>query len=162
MLSDWKRSPYAPPVLFISKRTISLTKKLYRFEPPVRFVSKRVILLEVKAVDRYVPDSMLLLFMNTLDKRVPPEVIDGVISGLDVLPPKLRSSIITAAITAADRYVPDTAASSRKVSSVIAGICKYVPDRIIPPESVEEWSNVKTKFHIPTLLSRGKSRSRKE
>jgi hypothetical protein len=162
MLTDWKRSPYAPPVLFISKRTISLTKKLYRLEPPVRFISRRVILLEVKAVDRYVPDSMLLLFMNTLDKRVPSEMIDGVISGLDVLPPKLRSSIITAAITAADKYVPDTAASSRKVSAVIAGIYKYVPDSIIPPESVEAWSNVKAKFHIPTLLSRGKSRSRKE
>ncbi|HUU63217.1 MAG TPA: hypothetical protein VMX96_04785 [Dehalococcoidia bacterium] len=158
MLSNWKRSPYAPPVLFISKRTISLTKKLYRFEPPVRFVSKRVISLQVKAVDRYVPDSMLLLFMNTLDKHVPPEVIDGVIGGLDALPPKVRSSLITAA----DRYVPDTASSSRKISAVIAGIYKYVPDRIIPPESVEDWSKVKTKFHIPTLLSRGQSRSRKE
>jgi hypothetical protein len=162
MLSDWKKSPYAPPVLFISKRTISLTKKLHRLEPPVRFVSKRAISLEVKAVDRYVPDSWLLLFMNTLDKRVPPEVIDGVISGLDVLPPKLRSYVIAAAITAADKYVPDTAASSRKVSAIIAGIYKYVPDSIIPPESMEEWSNVKAKFHIPTLLSRGKSRSRKE
>lgn len=158
MLSNWKRSPYAPPVLFISKRTISLTKKLYRFEPPVRFVSKRIISLGVKAVDRYVPDSILLLFMNTLDKHVPPEVIDGVIGGLDALPPKVRSSLITAT----DRYVPDTASSSRKISAVIAGIYKYVPDRIIPPESVEDWSNVKTKFHIPTLLSRGHSRSRKE
>lgn len=162
MLSDWKRSPYAPPVKFISERTISLTKKMHRFEPPVRFVSKRVISLEVKAVDRYVPDSMLLLFMNTLDKYVPPEVIDGVISGLDVLPPKLRSSMITAAITAADRYVPDTAASSRKVSAVIAAIYKYIPDSIIPPESSEDWSNIKTKFHIPTLLSRGQNTTRKD
>lgn len=151
-------STYLPPVLFVSKRTISLAKKMYRFEPPVRFVSKRIISVYVKAVDRYVPDSMLLLFMNTLDKRVPPEVIDGVVSGLDVLPPKVRSSLITAA----ERFIPDSAASSRKVSAVIASIYKYVPDRIIPPESVEDWSNVKTKFHIPTLLSRGQSRSRKK
>jgi hypothetical protein len=131
---------------------------MYRFDPAVRFVLTRIIPVYVKAVDRYVPDSLLLLFMNTLDKRVPPEVIDGVVSGLDVLPPKVRSSLITAA----ERYIPDSAASSRKVSAVIASIYKYIPDRIIPPESVEDWSNVKTKFHIPTLLSRGQSRSRKE
>jgi hypothetical protein len=49
-------------------------------------------------------------------------------------------------------------ASSRKVSAVISAVYKYVPDRIIPPESAEEWSNVKTKFHIPTLLSREEKR----
>ncbi len=151
-------STYLPPVLFVSKRTISLTRKTYRFDPLVRFVLIRTIPVFVKAVDRYVPDSMLLSFMNTLDKRVPPEVIDGVVGGLDLLPPKVRSSLISAA----ERYIPDSAASSRKVSAVIASIYKYVPDRIIPRESMEDWSNVKTKFHIPTLLSRGQSRSRKE
>jgi hypothetical protein len=93
-----------------------------------------------------------------LDNHVPPKAIDGVISGIDKLPPKVRSSLITAI----DEYDPDTAASSRKVSAVIAGVYKYVPDRIIPPESVEDWSNVKAKFHIPTLLSRGQSNSRKD
>ena len=151
-------STYLPPVLFVSKRTISLATKMYRFEPPVRFVSKRILAVYVKAVDRYVPDSILLLFTDTLDKHVPPEVIEGVVGGLDILPPKVRSSMITAA----DRFIPDSAASSRKVSAVIASIYKYVPDRIIPRESMEDWSNVKTKFHIPTLLSRGQSRSRKE
>jgi hypothetical protein len=151
-------STYLPPVLFVSKRTISLTRKMYRFDPAVRFVLTRIIPVYVKAVDRYVPDSMILFFMNTLDKHVPPEVIDGVVGGLDALPPKVRSSLITAA----DRYIPDSAASSRKVSAVIASIYKYVPDRIIPRESMEDWSNVKTKFHIPTLLSKGQSRSRKE
>jgi hypothetical protein len=151
-------STYTTPVRFVAKRTIKLGKKLYRFEPPFRFVSERVISLGGKSVDRFVPDSLLLLFMNTLDKRVPPEVIDGVIGGLDALPPKVRSSMITAA----DRYIPDTVANSRKISAVIAGIYKYVPDRIIPPESVEDWSHVKARFHIPTLLSRGQSKSREE
>jgi len=152
------KSTFEPPIKFVWNRTISLYKKTYRLEPPVRFVSNRVISLEAKAVERYVPDRLLLFYLNALDKHVPPEVIDGVIGGLDMLPPKVRSSLITAA----DRYVPDTVASSRKLSALIAAVYKYVPDRIIPPESAEDWSNVKTKFHIPTLLSRGQSNSRKE
>jgi len=133
-------------------------RKKSTVESSIKSMSERVISLEVKTVDRYVPDRLLLFYLNALDKHVPPKAIDGVISGLDKLPPKVRSSLITAA----DEYVPDTAASSRKVSAVIAGVYKYVPDRIIPPESVEDWSNVKTKFHIPTLLSRGQSNSHKD
>ena len=133
-------------------------RKKSTVESSIKSISERIISLEVKTVDRYVPDRLLLFYLNALDKHVPPKAIDGVISGLDKLPPKMRSSLITAA----DEYVPDTAASSRKVSAVIAGVYKYIPDRIIPPESVEDWSNVKTKFHIPTLLSRGQSNSRKD
>ena len=120
------------------------------FEPPAKFVSKKVISLEVKLVDRLVPDRLLLFYLNTLDKRVSPKAIDTVINGLDKLPQKVRSSLITAA----DEYVPDTVASSRKVSAIISGVYKYVPDRIIPAESAKGWANVKMKFHIPTLLSR--------
>jgi hypothetical protein len=152
------KSTFALPIKFVWNRAISLYKKTYRLEPPVRFVSKRVISLEAKAVERYVPDRLLLFYLDTLDKRVPPEVIDGVIGGLDILPPKVLSSIITAA----DKYVPDTVASSRKLSAVIAGVYKYIPDRVIPPESSEDWSNVKTKFHIPTLLSKGQSNSHQD
>lgn len=125
-------------------------------DPPAKFVLEKVISLDVKMADRFVPDRLLLFYLNTLDKRVSPKVIDGVIDGLDKLPPKVRSSLITAA----DEYVPDTVANSRKASAVISGVYKYVPDRIIPPESIEDWANVKTKFHIPTLLSRGKSKDR--
>jgi hypothetical protein len=119
-------------------------------EPPVKFVSRKVISFEVQAVEKLVPDRLLLFYLNTLDKRVPPKAIEGIINGLDKLPAKVRSSLITAA----DEYVPDTVASSRKVSTIISGVYKYVPDRIIPPESAEDWANVKTRFHIPTLLSR--------
>jgi len=119
-------------------------------EPPTKFVSHKVISLEVKMVDRLVPDRLLLFYLNTLDKRVPSKAIDGIINSLDKLPTKVRSSLITAA----DEYVPDTVASSRKVSAVISGVYKYVPDRIIPPESTDNWANVKMKFHIPTLLSK--------
>jgi hypothetical protein len=129
---------------------MSPTRRKTRLEPPTKFVSKKLISLEVMAVDRYVPDRLLLFYLNALDKYVPPRAIDGVISGLDRLPKKVRSSLISAA----DEYVPDTVANSRKASAVIAGIYKYVPDRLIPPESAEDWSNVKMRFHIPTLLSR--------
>ena len=88
------------------------------FEPPAKFISKKLITLEVKLVDRLVPDRLLCFYLNTLDKRVPPKAIDGVINGLDRLPQKVRSSLITAA----DEYVPDAVASSRKVSAVISGV----------------------------------------
>ncbi len=118
--------------------------------PPVKFVTKKVLALEAKAVERFVPDRLLLFYLNTLDKRVPPKAIDGIVDRLDKIPPKVRSSLISAA----DEYVPDTVASSRKVSAVISAVYKYVPDRVIPPESSESWAKVKTKFHIPTLLKR--------
>ncbi len=136
----------------LSKRKISLFKSVGRF------VSRKAISLAAKVVDRYVPDSLLLLFMNILDKCVPPKAIDRVINELDKLPHKVRSSLIAAA----DEYIPDTAANSRKISAVIAGIYKYVPDRIIPSKSLDSWSNLKMKFHIPTLLSREEGKSRKD
>jgi len=129
---------------------MSSKEKKSIFEPPAKFVSKKIISLEVKLVDRLVPDRLLLFYLNTLDRHVPPKAIDRVINGLDKLPQSVRSSLITAA----DEYVPDTVASSRKVSAVISAVYKYVPDRIIPPESAEDWASVKMKFHIPTLLSR--------
>lgn len=130
-----------------------LRKTISILQPPAKFVSHKVISLEVKAIERFVPDRLLLFYLNTLDKRIPPKAIDGIIKGLDKLPPKVRSSLITAA----DEYVPDTVACSRKVSAVISGVYKYIPDRIIPPESADNWAHVKTKFHIPTLLSRDSS-----
>ena len=129
----------------LSKRTRSILGRLDKF------ASDKLISLEVKLADTCVPDRLLLFYLNTLDKHVPPKAINGVISGLGKLPQKVRSSLITAA----DEYVPDTVASSRKVSAVISAVYKYVPDRIIPPESAEQWSNLKMKFHIPTLLRRG-------
>jgi len=129
-----------------------LNKAISVFRPPVKFVSHKVITLEVRAVDKLVPDRLLLFYLNTLDRRVPPKAIEGIIRGLDKLPPKVRSSLISAA----DTYVPDSVAGSRKVSAIISGVYKYVPDRIIPPESADHWANVKTRFHIPTLLSRDK------
>ena len=129
-----------------------LNKAISVFRPPAKFVSHKVITLEVRAVDKLVPDRLLLFYLNTLDRRVPPKAIQGIIRGLDKLPPKVRSSLISAA----DTYVPDSVAGSRKVSAIISGVYKYVPDRIIPPESADHWANVKTRFHIPTLLSRDK------
>lgn len=127
-----------------------IKKAISVFQPPTKFVSHKVISLEVKAVDKLVPDRLLLFYINTLDKRVPPRAISGIITGLDKLPPKVRSSLISAA----DEYVPDSVAGSRKVSAVISAVYKYVPDRIIPPEAADNWANVKTRFHIPTLMSR--------
>ena len=117
---------------------------------PARFVSHKVISLETRIVERFVPDRLLLFYLNTLDNRVPVKAIDGVVNGLGKLPRKVRSSLITATYN----YVPDSVASSRKASAMISGIGKYIPDRIVPPESIEDWKHVKAKFHIPTLLAK--------
>jgi hypothetical protein len=118
-------------------------------EPPAKFVSQKVLSFDAKVVEKYVPDKLLLLLINALDKRASPRKIDAIMDKIEKhVSSKLRASLLNVA----DEYVPDTVASSRKVSSVIAGIGKYIPDRIIPAESAEKWSNLKTKFSIPTLL----------
>jgi hypothetical protein len=118
-------------------------------EPPAKFVSEKVLSLEVKAVEKYVPDRLLLLFMNALDKRASPKTINAII---DKIEKYISANVRASLLTVADEYVPDTVASSRKVSTVIAGVGKYIPDRLIPAESAEKWSNLKIKFSIPTLL----------
>lgn len=159
MSATRRRSAFEAPTRFVLDRTFSLARKTYRFEPVVRFVSARLIVLPVKLVERFVPDRVLLLLMNVLDKHVPPKAIDVVIDEVDKhVPPSVLSTLIAAA----DEYVPDTAASSRKFTTMVAGVGKYIPDRIIPPESLDQWSNLKMKFHIPTLLSRGRADSRKK
>ena len=151
------KSIFKSQARFVFKITISLTRKMRIFEPQARYVSEKIILLEVKVVEKFVPDKLLLFFLNTLDKRVPPEAIDVVIDEVDKLVPnKVRTSLITTA----DEYIPDTVANSRKISTVVAGVGKYVPDKVIPTESLDNWSNIKMKFHIPTLLSKRRRASR--
>jgi hypothetical protein len=131
-------------------------RKTHRFEWLVRFVAEKEGSLFVKFVDIFVPDSMLLFCMNLLDRRISPKVINITIHEIDkYVPSKVRSSLIEAS----NRYIPDTAASSRKVSTIVAGVGKYIPDRIVPEESLDNWSYLKIKFHIPTLLSRRQSYS---
>ena len=118
-------------------------------EPPAKFVYGKVLSLDAKVVEKCVPDKVLLILINALDKRASPRKIDAIMDKIEkYISAKLRASLLTVA----DEFVPDTVANSRKVSTVIAGVCKYIPDRIIPAESSEKWSNLKTKFSIPTLL----------
>lgn len=104
----------------------------------------------VKVVDKYAPDRLLLFALNFLDKRVPNRLITFAIKVVK----KLASARLRAtAIAVADEYVPDEVANSRKICAVIAGVGKYIPDEIIPPESTGRWDNLRTKFHIPKLIS---------
>ena len=119
------------------------------FEPPAKFISEKVLSFDAKVVEKYVPDKLLLLLINALDKRASPRTIDAIMGKIERhISAKMRASLLNVA----DEYVPDTVASSRKVSTVVAGVGKYIPDRLIPAESAEKWSNLKTKFSIPTLL----------
>jgi hypothetical protein len=121
-----------------------------KFDSIVRSLAKKGFRLFVKAVDKYAPDRLLLFGLNFLDKRVPNRLISFAI----MVVKKLASARLRAtAIAVADEYVPDEVANSRKVCAVIAGVGKYIPDEIIPPESAGRWDNLRTKFHIPKLIS---------
>jgi len=125
-------------------------EKKPRFDSIIRSLAKKGFSLFVKVVDKYAPDRLLLFALNFLDKHVPNRLITFAIKVVK----KFASARLRAtAIAAADEYVPDEVANSRKVCAVIAGVGKYIPDEIIPPESTGRWENIKTKFHIPKLIS---------
>jgi len=125
-------------------------EKRRKLDSIIRPVSKRGFFIFVKAVDKYAPDRLLLFGLNFLDKRVPNRLISFAIRVVEkVASNRLRSF----AINIADEYVPDEVANSRKVCAVIAGVGKYIPDELIPPESTGKWDNLRTKFHIPRLIS---------
>ena len=120
------------------------------FDSINRSLARKGFSLFVKVVDKYAPDRLLLFALNFLDNHVPNRLISFAIKGVEKLAPRrLRST----AIAAADEYVPDEVANSRKVCAVLAAVGKYIPDEIIPPESTGRWESLRTKFHIPKLIS---------
>jgi len=104
--------------------------------------------LEVRAVNAYVPRRLLLFYVNLLDRRVPPKVKTSIVDGIGKLPEDVRTSILAVA----DEYVPQDVDNSWKFCSVVAGICKYIPERIIPMCSAERWEKLRGRYHIPTLI----------
>jgi hypothetical protein len=120
------------------------------FDSINRSLANRGFFLFVKAVDKYAPDRLLLFGLNFLDRHVPNRLISFAIRVVEKLASNRLRSIV---IAAADKYVPDEVANSRKVCAVLAGVGKYIPDEIIPPESTESWENLRTKFHIPKLIA---------
>jgi hypothetical protein len=128
----------------------ALQKKKTKLDSMIRALAKKGFCLFVRVVDKYAPDRLLLFALNFLDKHVPNRLISFAIKAVKkVASARLRAT----AIAAADEYVPDEVANSRKVCAVLAAVGKYIPDEIIPPESAERWENLRTKFHIPKLVS---------
>lgn len=128
----------------------ALQGKKPKLDSVIRSLAKKGFSLFVKVVDKYAPDRLLLFALNFLDNHIPNRLISFAIKVVEKLAPRrLRST----AIAAADEYVPDEVANSRKVCAVLAAVGKYIPDKIIPPESTERWENLRTKFHIPKLIS---------
>jgi hypothetical protein len=141
--------------IILVEENMSSEEKRSVIQPAAKLLSHRLLSFEVKVIDKCVPDKLLLFYLNLLDKHVPTRVFPFVIEGIEkYMPHKLRSSLITAA----DEYVPDTAANSRKVSAVVAAVGKYIPDRIIPPKSLDRWETLRMKFHIPRLISMGRGK----
>lgn len=129
---------------------MAVQEKKPKLDSIISSLAKRGFSLFVKVVDKYAPDRLLLFGLNFLDKRVPNRVISFAIRVAEKLASNRLRAII---IAAADKYVPDEVANSRKVCTVLAGVGKYIPDEIIPPESTGRWENLRTKFHIPKLIS---------
>jgi hypothetical protein len=111
-------------------------------------ISHKVIALGVGVVDAYAPRRVLLFGVNLLDRRVPPKVKTSIANGVGKLPEDVRVSLLVVA----DEYVPQDVDNSWKSCSVIAGICKYIPERIIPMCSAERWERLRVRYHIPTLI----------
>lgn len=117
----------------------------------IRDFSHRVIALEVKAVDAWIPRRLLLLSIcavDRLDRRVPPRVKTTIVQRIGRLPEDVRASLIEAA----DEFVPEDVDNSWKFCSVLAGICKYIPETVIPMCSAEKWERLRFRYHIPTLI----------
>jgi hypothetical protein len=123
-------------------------KEVRRHRSPARNISHKVIALEVKAVNAFVPRRLLLFYMNLLDRRFPPKVKTSIVDGIGKLPDNVRASLLVVA----DEYVPQDVDNSWKFCAVVAGICKYIPEKIIPTQSVETWDKLRVRFHIPTVI----------
>jgi hypothetical protein len=129
-------------------------KGVRRLKSLARNISHKVIGLEVKAVDACVPPRLLLFYLNFLDRRVPPKVRTSIADGIGKLPEDVRASLLVVA----DEYVPEDVDNSWKFCAVVAGICKYIPKKIIPMQSTERWDNLRVRFHIPTIIEGARPR----
>ena len=129
---------------------MALEGKKCKLDSISRALVKKGFFLFVRIVDKYAPDRLLLFALNFLDRHIPNRLITLAITWVKKLTPRrLRST----AIAAADEYVPDEVANSRKVCTILAALGKYIPDELIPSESAERWENLRTRFHIPKLVS---------
>lgn len=135
----------------ILDKEASLVRRLCLRHQLVRFSLEKLALFYTILIDIFVPDKLILYYLNILDRIVKPETISALISRMAILlSPKARSSLIEVA----DYCDLHTAANSRKISAIIAYTGKFIPDWMIPQEAADAWSNLKLKFHVPTLLSR--------
>jgi hypothetical protein len=123
-------------------------KEVRRHRSPARNICHKVIALEVKAVNAFVPRRVLLFYVNLLDRRVPPKVKTSIVDGIGKLSEDVRASLLAVA----DEYVPQDVDNSWKFCAVVAGICKYIPEKIIPTQSAETWDKLRVRFHIPTVV----------
>jgi hypothetical protein len=129
----------------------SLVRRLCVRHQLVRFFIEKWALLYTILIEIFVPDKLILYYLNILDRIVKPHMIGALIKRVAILlSPKARSSLIEVA----DYCDLNTAANSRKICAIIAYTGKYIPDWMIPQEAADAWSNLKLKFHVPTLLSR--------
>lgn len=119
-------------------------------------------------VDRFVPLQPITFVLSTFDRCVPPlfRRIDRVVQRrVKVTDERLIKDTVSRKvdggekfvshkevpnfITGGERHIPRDAFPSRKMGTIIAGVGKYVPDQVVPTDSIQEWLKLKERFGIP-------------
>ncbi|MBM4445492.1 MAG: ketoacyl-ACP synthase III [Chloroflexi bacterium] len=126
----------------------------------------RIIAADIKLVDILVPQRVINLLVSRTDRVAPglgglvnrhfisrvreadrrylkgtvAKTVEGAVT-------YLSHGIAPVVIRGVQRHVPE-ATSSRKISTIVAGVGKYVPDSVIPTEYIEEWLQLKERFGL--------------
>ena len=125
-----------------------------------------IIAADIKAIDRLVPQKAVEFLVSNADRVVPrlASTLDRhLVSRVRAIDSRylkgalaktlggaqtyLSYRIAPAVITGVERHLPE-AASSRKISTIVAGVGKYVPDSVIPTEYIEQWLHLKERFGL--------------
>ena len=129
-----------------------------------------IIAIEIKLVDRFVPQRVIDFIVSKLDWLLPrfarilnrhviiraretdARYLKGTVSktvqGAETY---LSYKIAPAVIHGVEQHLPE-AASSRKISSIVAGVGKYIPDSVIPTEYIEQWLHLKERFGLTASM----------
>jgi 3-oxoacyl-(acyl-carrier-protein) synthase III len=129
-----------------------------------------IIDLDIKVVDLLVPQTAIDLIVSKADWLVPRvansvsrhlvsrvRTIDSrylkgtVARTLEGAETYLSYRVAPAVIRGVQKHVPE-AASSRKISTIVAGVGKYVPDSVIPTAYIEEWLQLKERFGLSASM----------
>jgi 3-oxoacyl-[acyl-carrier-protein] synthase-3 len=129
-----------------------------------------IIAIEIRIVDKLVPQKVINLTVSKADWVVPriagilnrhlirrikeadQRYLKGTVSRtVEGAKTYLSYRMAPAVIRGVEQHLPQ-AASSRKISTIVAGVGKYVPDSVIPTEYIEQWLQLKERFGLSASM----------